>query len=317
MRKGNKVEKIRSAILTGATGVLGTALLKKLVHEQAETYVVCNPESKRNGRIMKSPYIHLVSCDMREVEKLPGLIDKDCEAFFHFAWLGTADPNNRMNMHLQAQNIQYTLNTVEVAHKLGCRVYIGAGSQAEYGRIDGVIHSNTPENPISGYGMAKLCAGQMTRAMCREYGIRHIWPRVLSVYGPYDGENTLISTVVRSLLRGEKPSLTAGEQIWDYLYSGDAAEAFYRMALRGRDGAVYVLGSGKTKPLREFMGLIRNAINPVLPLGIGERQYYKDQAMHLEADIADLAEDTGWRPEVSFEEGIQSVIEYMRGQKPQ
>lgn len=311
------MEKIRSAILTGATGVLGMALLKKLVQEQVDIYVMCNPESKRNERIIKSPYIHLIPCDIREVEKLPGLIGKECAAFFHFAWLGTADPNNRMNMHLQAKNIQYTLNTVEVAHKLGCMVYIGAGSQAEYGRIDGVIHLNSHEKPISGYGMAKLCAGQMTRAMCREYGIRHIWPRVLSVYGPYDGENTLISTVVRSLLRGEKPSLTAGEQIWDYLYSGDAAEAFYRMALCGRDGAAYVLGSGKTKPLREFMELARDAIDPVLPLGIGERQYYKDQAMHLEADIADLVEDTGWRPEVSFEEGIQSVIEYMRGQKPQ
>ena len=311
------MEKIRSAILTGATGVLGMALLKKLVQEQVDTYVMCNPESKRNERIIKSPYIHLIPCGIREVEKLPGLIGKECAAFFHFAWLGTADPNNRMNMHLQAKNIQYTLNTVEVAHKLGCMVYIGAGSQAEYGRIDGVIHLNSHEKPISGYGMAKLCAGQMTRAMCREYGIRHIWPRVISVYGPYDGENTLISTVVRSLLRGEKPSLTAGEQIWDYLYSGDAAEAFYRMALCGRDGAAYVLGSGKTKPLREFMELARDAIDPVLPLGIGERQYYKDQAMHLEADIADLVEDTGWRPEVSFEEGIQSVIEYMRGQKPQ
>ena len=312
MRKGNKVEKIRSAILTGATGVLGTALLKKLVHEQAETYVVCNPESKRNGRIMKSPYIHLVPCDMREVEKLPGLIDKDCEAFFHFAWLGTADPNNRMNMHLQAKNIQYTLNTVEVAHKLGCRVYIGAGSQAEYGRIDGVIHSNTPENPISGYGMAKLCAGQMTRALCREYGIRHVWPRILSVYGPGDGENTLISTVVKSLLRREKPSLTAGEQIWDYLYADDAADAFYNMALCGKDGAVYVLGSGKTKHLRTFMELIRDAVDPSLPLGIGERPYYADQAMHLEADISNLTEDTGWKPRTSFEDGIKEVVAHMR-----
>ena len=79
-----------------------------------------------------------------------------------------------------------------------------------------------------------------------------------------DAPKTLISVVIDKLLAGEKPSLTAGEQIWDYLYSDDAADAFYRMALKGKDGAVYVLGSGQTKPLKEFMKIIRASINPTL-----------------------------------------------------
>ena len=121
----------------------------------------------------------------------------------------------------------------------------------------------------------------------------------------------MISSVIHALLAGEKPTLTAGEQIWDYLYSADAADAFYQMAERGKDGAVYVLGSGRTKQLREFVEIIRDIIDPNLPLGIGERAYYPDQAMHLEADVASLEADTGWTPKTTFSEGIRILLKEM------
>jgi nucleoside-diphosphate-sugar epimerase len=156
--------------------------------------------------------------------------------------------------------------------------------------------------------MAKLCAGQMTRNMCQDFGLEHIWVRVLSTYGSGDNRNTLVSVVIQKLMNKECPALTAGEQVWDYLYAGDAAEAFYRIAISGHNGAVYVLGSGKTKFLREFMEIIRDEIDPDLPLGIGKIPYYKDQAMHLEADISALTRDTGWRPAVDFKEGIQAIL---------
>lgn len=303
------MDKLNTAVLTGATGILGTALIDKLLKEKVDVYVICHPGSPRNKDIRRSDGVHLIDCDLSELNKLPQLVPAPIDAFFHFGWLGTANPLNRMNMPLQVKNILYTLDAVNAANALACKVFIGAGSQAEYGRVNGVIHPDSPAEPISGYGMAKLCAGQMTRQMCREYGIRHIWPRIISVYGVHERGHSLISTVIDKLLAGEKPSLTKGEQVWDYLYAGDAADAFYDMAMSGKNGAVYVLGSGKTKMLRQFMEIIQNAINPSLPLGIGEVPYYPDQAMHLEADILSLTQDTGWKPKTSFEEGIRWVIE--------
>lgn len=303
------MNKLNTVVLTGATGILGTALIEKLLRENVEMYVICHPGSSRNKDIRQNEKIHLIDCDLSEISKIPALIGKNCDAFFHFACLGTGNPLNRMDMRLQVRNIQYALDAVDAAKNLGCKVFVGAGSQAEYGRIYGIIHPDSPTNPISGYGMAKLCTGEMTRAECKKYGIRHIWPRIVSVYGRHERGHSLISTVIDKLLAGEKPSLTKGEQIWDYLYAGDAADAFYRMAVAGKDGAIYVLGSGKTRTLREFMEAIRDAIDPTLPLGIGEVPYYPDQAMHLEADISNLHADTGWKPETPFEKGIRLVIE--------
>lgn len=299
---------IKSAVLTGPTGVLGTALVKKLAEVGVDTYVVCHRGSQRNATILEHPSIHKVECDMEEIGRLPSLIKKSVDAFFHFAWLGTQVNSNRMDMYLQNTNVRYALDTVYVAKELGCKVYVGAGSQAEYGRIDGVIHPDAPTNPISGYGMAKLCAGQMTRVLCKDFGIRHIWPRIVSVYGKNDGDKTLVNTLIRTLKAGESPKLTAGEQLWDYLYAADAAEALYLMAEKGKDGAVYVLGSGTSRKLKDYMMDIRDEVNKDIPLGLGEIPYLPDQAMHLEADISNLTQDTGWRPKTNFINGIRNLL---------
>ena len=83
-------------------------------------------------------------------------------------------------------------------------------------------------------------------------------------------------------------------------------------AERGRDGAVYCLGSGQARPLREYIYEIRDAIDPALPLGIGELAYYPNQVMHLEADISALRADTGFAPRYSFREGIRETIRWAR-----
>ena len=117
--------------------------------------------------------------------------------------------------------------------------------------------------------MAKLCAPDEPRRV-PDAGRGHIWTRILSVYGPHDGPATMISGTIRKLLHGEKPALTAGIQQWDYLYAADAAAAFYALAVSGQDGRVYPLGSGTARPLKDYIEALRDAIDPALPLGLGD-----------------------------------------------
>lgn len=96
---------ISKAVLTGPTGVLGTALIKKFLAAETETYVICHPGSRRTQSIPNHPFLHKIDCDMSDYASLPEKIGTTVDAFFHFAWLGTSDYNNRMNMPLQAKNI--------------------------------------------------------------------------------------------------------------------------------------------------------------------------------------------------------------------
>lgn len=299
---------ISSAVVTGPTGAIGTALCRELAENGITVYAVCRPGSHRASAIPQHRNIYSVECDVTQLANLPDRIPDGADAFFHFAWAHTIGPG-RNDMPAQIENIRYTVDAVRAAKKLGCQVFIGAGSQAEYGRVEGLLQAKTPCFPENGYGMAKLCAGQMSRVEAQMLGIDHIWARILSVYGPGDGPKTMISAVIRQLKAGEKPALTAGVQLWDYLYSGDAANAFRLLAQHGISGKVYPLGGGTARPLKTYIEEIRDAINPNLPLGFGEIPYGPLQVMHLEADISELQTDTGFVPQVNFAEGIRKTID--------
>lgn len=296
---------IKSALVTGPTGAVGSALCAALLNKGVKVYAVVRPDSERISNLPQG--VILVRCDLSRLNELRHSIPEKVDAFFHLGWAHTIGAG-RNDMYAQIDNVRYALDAVKAAADLGCSVFVGAGSQAEYGRVEGKLTEKTPCFPENGYGMAKLCAGEMTRIECAKYGIRHEWVRILSVYGPHDGKMTMISSVIDQLLQGKKPALTQGIQQWDYLYADDAAEALYCVARDGKDGRVYPVGSGEVRPLREYIEVLRDAIDPELPLGFGEIAYGERQVMYLQADISALREDTGFEPKVSFEDGIKRTI---------
>ena len=302
-------EEIASAIVTGPTGVVGSALCARLLREGIRVYAVVRPQTKRINALPEG--VNVVPCDMEEYELLPKLIGCKVDAFFHLAW-GNTIGSGRNDMYAQNANVRYSLDAVRAAIKLKCSVFVGIGSQAEYGRVEDKLTPQTPCFPENGYGMAKLCAGQMTRVACEQAGIRHEWVRILSVYGPNDNSKSVISLVIRKLLRGEKPALTEGEQKWDYLFSEDAADALWRVAKYGKHGAVYPLGGGHACSLRTYIEILRDEIDPMLELGFGEIPYGPYQVMYLEADITALQQDTGFVKMTSFREGIKQTIEQIK-----
>ena len=299
------------AVITGATGAVGMALLAELAKNGVEVLVLSRPGSARNERLKISDKVKVAACDLSGLKDYQPSEGESYDWFFHFGWIGTTG-TARNDMHLQNKNVEYTLDAVELAERLGCKVFIGAGSQAEYGRVEGKLSDKTPTNPEMGYGIAKLCAGSMSRIMCASRGIRHVWVRILSVYGPYDNEVSMVISTLRKMINGETAEFTAGEQIWDYMYSEDAARALVALAQNGKDGDVYCLGSGQPAMLKEYIMKMRDAANPACEIGLGKRPYAQNQVMYLCADTEKLTSDTGFAPSVSFEDGIAKTVAWVR-----
>jgi nucleoside-diphosphate-sugar epimerase len=307
------------AVIFGATGAIGMALAEKCIQNGVEVTALVRSGSDRLHRLKELKGVEVVEAGLEDVgpdrDRIAAAIG-EANIFFHLAWAGTIG-DGRNDMRLQNRNVTYTLDAVELASAIGCKVFVGAGSQAEYGRVSGMLKDDTPVNPENGYGIAKLCAGNMSRIRCRQLGITHIWTRILSVYGPYDGEKTMIISTIRQLLEGKKPQFTPGEQIWDYIYSADAAEAMLllgRNALNnsGMNGRIYPIGSGHGRPLREYIEELRDAIDSDLELGLGDIPYGENQVMYLVADTTDLEKDTGFRSTTSFRKGISATIQWCR-----
>lgn len=298
---------MKSAVISGATGAIGTALTKKLVEEGIDVLILCREDSRRIQNIIKSPRVKVEYCALEDLSDITNNTGNEYDVFYHFAWAGASGPG-RNDMYMQNNNVKCALDAVTVAKKFGCKVFIGAGSQAEYGRVEGLLRPDTPVFPEMGYGYAKLCAGQMTRDYAHQLGLKHIWTRILSVYGPNDGSQSMIMSTINKLIAGETPQFTKGEQLWDYLYSSDAANAFYLLGNKGIDGKIYVLGSGQAKPLANYIEIVKDEVNPQAKIELGAIPYNPKQVMHLQADIRELKKDTGFEPQINFREGIRKIL---------
>lgn len=297
--------------ITGASGMIGAALTKVALNDGCEVIAIVRPGSKRVENLPKSERLTLIECEISDYETLHGR--ERCDIFFHLAWDKTS-VTGRDDVRIQMDNIGFTLDAVELAHSWGAAAFIGAGSQAEYGRTDVRLNEKVPVNPESGYGIAKYAAGKLSNTLCRQLGMRFCWARILSVYGELDADHTLIMYLIRTLLNGVVPELTACEQTWDYIYADDAAGAMLAIGRKGVNGRTYCIGSGDCRKMREYVTIVRDLINPDMELGFGLKEYYPHQVMNLCADTADLENDTGFRPNFSFVDGVLRTVSYIKHQ---
>jgi UDP-glucose 4-epimerase len=299
-------------LVTGASGHLGSYLTRRLLDCGEEVSVLVRPQSdlwRLEGVLNR---VRLIRADLRNIEHASEEIHQQSpETVFHCAWSGvTSDTRNRPE-HL-ILNINSGLRLFQLVQEAGCRCWVGIGSQAEYGRQSEILREDMIPQPDTPYGVAKLCLGKLLQTLCEESNIRYIWLRLLATYGPKDDSRHLLPSVIEKLLERSQPSLTTGEQNWDYLYIEDAVEAIHRAASTPDAQGIYNLASGETHSVREIVCRLRDMIDPLLPLGFGDVPYGPGGAFNIRADVTRLRNSTGWVAQTTLESGLRKTLEWHR-----
>lgn len=294
--------------VTGASGFLGSYLVADLLERGHEVAVLFRPESASWRLAEAYGGVHVIP---GALEHLGGLREPlgafAPEAVVHMAWRGVAGSDR--NSPVQATNVADTVALVELAAEAGAKIFVGAGSQAEYGPYDRAIREDDTPRPTTLYGMAKLAAGSMALRLAEERGLRAAWLRIFSTYGPKDADYWLIPSMIRNLRSGQHMALTACEQRWGFLHARDAAAAF-RLAVTHADArGIFNVGSPDAPPLRETVTRLRDLVDPDASLGLGELAYRPDQVMVLAADVSRMLA-LGWKPEVPLDEGLRETVKW-------
>lgn len=300
-----------NAIITGATGFIGSALVRNLLESGSRVAVIIREDSPNLWRLGDNNNLTVVNGELSNMKEWPkALSGFRADVFYHLAWDGVG--NTSRNETAQAANIEPALATMQIAKMLGCTRWIGTGSQAEYGPLNKPISEKEPTEPSTLYGAAKLSTCLLSQIFGKQIGIGTAWGRIFSTYGPEDNPGWMLVDLIKKILRGQRPMLTMGEQIWDYLYVDDAAEALRYLGNTPNASGIYNIGSGRSQTIRSIVEMVRDMIDPDFPLVFGEIQYRPDQVMHLEASIDKIHKETGWYPKTELETGLRLTIEAIK-----
>ena len=292
-------------IITGVTGAIGFSLIQKLLEQNHEVTVLLNPNSSRNSHIENILPKNVIYLNFSQYVSFK--CKEKFDIFIHMAWKGGLD---RLSYETNYLSCAYSIEAVDLASRLGCTTFIATGSQAECGVSKDILNENTECNPTSAFGLAKYSAMNACKQRCKTLGLRFVWLRVLSVFGDHDRTSTMLYSLINNLLKGNRISLSSGNQYWDFLHSDDIANALILLSRNRKSEGLYVVGEGTYKKLKNYISIISDTFNINCNDILG-----KDDSIvtyNLRCQTTRLKDDIGWTPEISFEDGISRFIEYVK-----
>lgn len=296
------------AVVTGGAGFIGSHMVDLLIERGYGVRVI---DSLIGGREENFAH-HRNSADLvfeqRDIRSYaPGdALFKDARIVIHFAGIGDIVPSIEQPLEYMSANVQGTVHMLECARHAGVQKFVYAASSSCYGlaavptRED---HQIAPQYP---YALSKYQGEQAAFHWQQVYKLPVNSIRIFNAYGTRSRTSGAYGAVFGVFLKQKlagKPYTVVGDgtQTRDFLYVTDVAKAFLAAAETSLTGEIWNLGAGKPQ-----------SVNRLVELLGGEKIHIPKRPGEPEctwADIARLTTDLGWAPQVSFEEGVQQILQ--------
>jgi UDP-glucose 4-epimerase len=307
--------KVRTALVTGGAGFIGSHIVDALVKRGVEVWVVDDLSTGSEANLRKSMEegeVNLLREDVRRIRKVQSLPPR-IDIVFHEAAIANVQKSVDEPMLVHDVNMNAALELMNLCIEKGVKRFVFASSAAVYGTVARPpANEGMPCAPDSPYGASKLCVENYMHAYYRCYGLETVALRYFNVYGPRqrsdDGYSGVISLFARQLLTSVKPRIYGdGQQTRDFVYVGDVAEAnMLAMESQRAPGNVFNIASGQNvsvigllETLAETTGA-RNVSPEFAPPRTGDPRTGS-------ASIEKARRLLGYSPRVELEEGLSTV----------
>ena len=296
-------------LVTGATGFIGSHLVRYLVKKECEVYITHRQESNlwRITDILSQ--VQLISCNLLDLADRNNLPQIKFDVCIHSAWYAVP------GKYLAAQeNIDFLNATLALAMKLqelGCQHFIGIGSCFEYDTSLGYLSETSPTKPQHLYSASKLATQIVLEQWAKVSGMKLSWIRLFYQYGAFEDQRRLMPAIITSLLQQNPVKLTLGEQIRDFLHIEDVAAAIYAVAQAEILGVVNI-GSGQPVTVREIAETIGTILARTELLEFGAIPYSPSDPKFICANNYRLRQETNWTPRYTLEAGLIETINWWK-----
>jgi UDP-glucose 4-epimerase len=288
------------AVVTGGAGFIGSNLVDALVGRGDEVVVIDDLSSGRRDHV--SPAASFVEADIRD-----GIDAGGADVVFHLAAQADVQTSVRRPDHDAAINVVGTVRVLEAARAAGAQVLFSSTGGAIYGECDAPAPESAPRRPVSPYGIAKLCAEEYVAGWNRIHGTDHVALRFGNVFGPRQDsslEGGVVSIFLERLARGEETLIFGdGLQSRDFVFVGDVVDAL--LAAVGHAGDVFNVGTGGETSVLELHRLCAKVAGVDAEPRLEAARL--GDARRSVLDVSHAAEELGWRPRVSLEDGLRQT----------
>lgn len=293
---------MKRVLITGAGGFIGRHCLPLLTAKGYEVHAVYSTGATvdvggvrwHEANLLESSVVSQLMATVRPTHLL------------HLAWFAT--PGKFWSSLINVRWVQASLDLLQAFVINGGERVVMAGSCAEYDwKYGHCVEGQTPLVPSTLYGASKHALQCVLDAFAEEVKISAAWGRIFFLYGPHEHPDKLIAYVIKSLLRGEQAFCSRGEQVRDFLYVKDVADAFVALLESAVSGPVNI-ASGEAVTLKEIILKVAELLEGRDLVQFGSLPMQANEPKSLVADVRRLHEDVGWSRRWGLSEGLGETV---------
>jgi UDP-glucuronate 4-epimerase len=305
------------ALVTGCAGFLGSSLSERLIESDIEVIGVDSftdfyprPIKESNLEALRSA--STFGFHERDLANDPvdDLVEQADIVFHLAAQAGVRGSFGDGFETYLMNNVKVTQRLLEAAVRHPLRAFVYASSSSVYGNAESYPTAESATRaPVSPYGMTKCATEDLVSVYARNHGIHSVGLRYFTAYGPRQRPDMAFSRFVASGLAGEPITILGdGLQVRDFTFVDDVIAATLLAAGRGHAGSVYNIGGGTPVTLLAAVHLLEELIGK--PIAIEHREEARGDARQTGADTTLAAEELGFAPSVSLEDGLARQLEW-------
>jgi GDP-4-dehydro-6-deoxy-D-mannose reductase len=317
---------MKKVLITGINGFVGSHLAEYVLENNlGEVYGTVRGKTPSYVNIEKiRDKINVMSCDLVDAFSTDNVIKEvQPDLVFHIAAQAFVPSSWKSPAETMNSNVMGSLNLFEAIRRndIDPRIQIACSSE-EYGLVlpnEVPIKETNPLRPLSPYGVSKVAMDLLGYQYFKSYGMKIVRTRAFNHSGPRRGQEYVDSNWARQVALIEKgkqkPELFVGSLTArrDFTHVRDIVRAYWIAATKATPGEVYNICTGKDYSMQEVLDMLLKLTNKKIKVTQDPERMRPSDVEILLGDCSKFKKETGWKPEISYEQTLKETLDYWRG----
>ena len=310
---------MKSAIVTGATGFIGSWLVNELLKQNIDVLALGRKpleevDPHRRNLIKKARYLQIDMSDMTSLPSRIASLNQSWDVLYNLAW-GGATILSDLNVDKQLNNVAWSNDTFIAASKLGIKKFIHIGTMEEAFAYR-YLHLNHREDKYYNrhvvYALAKGISKLSLRTIAPQYpDIDLLFATNSHVMGPFDDKDSFLQVTLQKLVNGTELIFSAGTQMFDVISVHDCVSAYIALGHEGHKGNDYWIGSGQPRRLKEYVLEMAELYPSEQPFQFGKLAYNDISLKVEDFDTSLLLNHTSFRHQWTYADCVRELHDWI------